>query len=329
MSNGDTSPESGLSEASKEALELIATYRYPDRDHPGIPSLVEHGAINPVALQTPGTAPWTIQDPGALVRTRLRKTSAELRRQAEALETLPELYDALVRLAKDEASYSQGLEYLANTGEANTSLQGAIASATIRVLTVHPSRLPRVKSELEARLPDDLANAENIAEWKEVYTRNHRQNGDLIAWAEEVAKRGLQARTTHEDQIERLYIIDNAAWILDSCKENGTERPALKIQVPALVAWLETYFRGLWERSERWIGEAQAKRGTTITTEHSRRILRLYSKDLRKTEVAKRLDTSTRYIDRQLAPVYEKTGLETIHGLCLWFAESEERHINP
>ncbi|MFI0978267.1 hypothetical protein ACH4SP_14885 [Streptomyces sp. NPDC021093] len=316
-----------LSPAAREALELIRTHRYPDPSHPGVAELQERRIIEAVLVEGPEGVPWIIADPRTLERCHLGSALESLISQAQTIAAIPDAYEELEQLIRGRDGNIKGIQYLASEGEANASITKAMAYASKRVLTVHPGRTPRKRADLEARLPQDLIHAAVVGEWKEIYSRNHRADEKLKWWAAQVSEKGVQIRTTHED-VERVYIIDDAAMILDTTKPTE-DRSAWLIQIPALVSWMEIYFRHLWKRSERWIGEGPAAREGALTTEHSRRILRLYTDDLRKTEVAKALGVSSRYIDKHLEELYRGTGIKTLHGLVLWFSQSEERHINP
>ncbi|MFI5802961.1 hypothetical protein [Streptomyces sp. NPDC051561] len=309
-----------------EAMALLKSGAYPPLDHPGISDLVSLGVLKRQPIEGPDHMPYAVLDPldvgQRVLEARLKKIVAD----AESAAKIPAVYAALARVREAESAVP-GIHFLANSGEADNVIASAMESAR-RVYAIHNDGTPRKESNLKARLPIDLEQADRVQDWRVIYTRAHRSNKHLADWGNQLAPKGVEIRTTHE-QVHRVLIIDDQALIMDVTKD-VEDRSAWHIEIPSITEWMAGYFEALWKRSERWIGGGVGPiRGETISSDTSRRIMHLYLEDKNRAEVAKAMGVHPTRINQLLEPLYKSLGIKNLHALLAWFVQSEERHLSP
>ncbi|MFJ4715228.1 hypothetical protein [Streptomyces sp. NPDC088785] len=301
-----TGPEDGEALAQLQAWGMV-----------GVP---EDGA-RPVPLP-PTSAAWAVA----------RDALAHLRDQSRMLMELPhavEQLDLAFSQSRTRAPGTAGSEFLSDRVEVNERIGAILASARAELLGAHPHG-PRTREQMDLGVPRDTAALERGVHYRTLYQDAVRDDVVTCEWASTMAPRGVHFRTL-ADPFERVIIVDErVAVISDYVVPDAPEGAAWIITDRAMVAFCKHAFEQEWRRASPWHGQRRVRGQSPeggLLSQLQRAILRALSEGETQDGAARRLQVSTRKLQRELDLVRAAWALPqaTVAQLTFRWATSPER----
>lgn len=254
--------------------------------------------LSPFAADSSG-APTAFPDPLKVVAEAL----AQLSRQAmeQAAQGAPPRPPA----PAPEQSANGGVAYLHSLPEINRTIQQALTSARVEILTAQPDG-PRPRAVLDDALESVRRQIAAGVAMRTLYQHTTRFDEATKDYVRTVTDYGVQVRTLAEF-FDRLIVIDRSTAFISA---NDDRTVAVLITEPSVVRFLSDVFERSWDRAEPFpfvpMHAAQAAPEVVPAIRDS--IRRLLVEGHSDKVIARRLGISERSLQAHVAHIKDSLG---------------------
>ena len=232
--------------------------------------------------------------------------------------------------------------YMDDPAIVNARIQEIVGGARREILAAQPGG-PRSRKLLDIAVARDSAALARGVELHTIYRDTVRDHVVTAEYARTMSARTsgrpAQYRTLHAE-FERMIIVDRqAAFVSDYIVEGSPQHSAWLITDPAAVAVLARAFESAWRWAQPWMGELRPARGQdgtdTVTSAdgvrtspRQREIMRLMCSGVSQTSIAKKIGSSKRTLEADIATLKSLWGVTTLNELIFQYASSPDRLVD-
>ncbi|MGE7432736.1 LuxR C-terminal-related transcriptional regulator [Kitasatospora sp. NPDC001175] len=262
-----------------------------------------YAALNP----TEATRQW---------QSALQLTAARCMAEAQLVPSQLDDLVAAYRLAHPTRS-SDGIECVVGLEEINARLEVLVPSCQTELITAQPTG-PRPAHVLAISYERDLGVLARGAKMRTLYLPSARHDRPTARWAETMAERGAEIRTSNS--FGRAIIVDRRVAVTSVRTADGeVSGQALFVTDEGVVRTILAAFERDWARAERWDGRDPGVELGPL----DRGILDGLAQGQEQEEIATGLELSKRTVAKHVALLKERTGSRSLAQLMYWYARRE------
>ncbi|GAA1938455.1 LuxR C-terminal-related transcriptional regulator [Kitasatospora viridis] len=232
---------------------------------------------------------------------RVQRAANQTRSQFDPLMSMYLATESRKRREKDE------IDVLPDRASVNALLDEAANSCTSEVITMQPGG-GRPREQLQRAFRRDEALLERGVKFRTLYQHSARFDAATRDYVGKAAKAGAQIRTVRELN-SKMIIFDREMAFIPAA---GSERGAVVVREPAVVAFLCGIFDESWGHGMEFVGELRSQsEERALANSVKSSILRLLVQGVRDDTIARRMGISVRTCRRHIAEIMEQAGAES------------------